>query len=110
MSSKKIRTVTCGSCGAAFNRKFPVCPYCGATNLWGNERQYMEGLEETRKELGELPRGQRKAIRLVWKREMIIMIGIVAAVCLLLGGIYLYSKHEEQIKTTQLKEAILNDL
>ena len=105
MSSKKIRTVTCGSCGAAFNRKLPVCPYCGATNLWGNERQYMEGLV-----LGELPRGQRKAIRLVWKREMIIMIGIVAAVCLLLCGIYLYSKHEEQIKTTQLKEAILNDL
>ena len=49
MSSKKIRTVTCGSCGAAFNRKLPVCPYCGATNLWGNERQYMEGLEETKR-------------------------------------------------------------
>lgn len=110
MSSKKMRLVTCGSCGAAFDRKLPACPYCGATNLWGNERKYMEGLEETRKNLGELPQGRKRALRLVWKREILVMAGIVLAVCLLLGSLYLYSDHEEQIKTTQLKEAILNDM
>ena len=110
MSSKKMRMVTCGSCGAAFDRKLPACPYCGATKRWGNERKYMEGLEETRKNLGELPQGRKRALRLVWKREILVMAGIVLVVCLLLGGLYLYSNHEEQIKTTQLKEAILNDM
>lgn len=110
MSSKKIRKVTCDSCGADFDRKLPDCPYCGATNLWGNERQYMEQLEETREQLRKLPEGRKRESRLVWKREATIVAVIIVVLLLIFGGIFLYSRQEEKAQTIQLKEMILNDM
>lgn len=102
----------CENCHAIIPMDSAKCPYCGALNVFGGEKQYMErlfDLKEDVEELKDIPvktykREFGKNSRMI-KRTLIIC-GIAA--CLVFGVFFIINKFSyEEIPVAERKEQLL---
>lgn len=84
----------CSQCGADFDEQLSQCPYCGALNYSGAERQYFDHLHDLNQEMAEMgddseesyTAGIKKGTRIFL--TVFIALGIVAAVVIILVVTY----------------------
>ncbi len=88
----------CPNCGGDFADWAPKCPYCGAMNYQGAERQYMEQLEEIREDMEELPEESevhyQRHVRGAVKKIAVLAAIILAAGLAAAAGFFLLEKKE----------------
>ncbi len=88
----------CPNCGGDFADWAPKCPYCGAMNYQGAERQYMEQLEDIREDMEELPEESeshyRRHVQVALKKLLVLAAAVLAA-GLAAAGLYLIWQHQE---------------
>lgn len=110
----KSEMLYCENCHALIHKDSAKCPYCGALNAAGGEKQYMEqlfDLKEDVEDLQEVPvQGYRKGFGSagrVIKWTLIVLIiaaALIGAVFWLSDRFYSYELSEEDIKAQLLWE------
>lgn len=73
--------ITCRECGAGFDENDEKCPYCGAANHLGKEKEYLEHLENMRLELERMEDDSDEICDASIKKNTLI---IITAICLLI--------------------------
>ena len=76
--------IKCENCGAEIDENEPKCPYCGALNEIGGEREYMEKLDDIREDMEELPeevdhetkKELKRSVKLI-RNAALITIGVI---------------------------------
>lgn len=80
-------TIICSNCGAEIPADAAVCPYCGAINEKGSEKQYMNKLEDIREDVEELSDDAAVSYKAEMKKStriFIVTVSVIAAAVLLL--------------------------
>lgn len=80
---------TCENCGASFDENLPKCPYCGALNEEGAEKEYNEKLERIRTKLDnvdELASEEFKAEAKVFLKVFLVTLLVVGILGLAIYG------------------------
>jgi uncharacterized membrane protein YvbJ len=75
--------IRCRSCGAEFDDSLAACPYCGAVNEKGAEKEYMDKLDDIHDDMSELSDdGIEQAAETTKKTGKIIAIAAIVTVLL----------------------------
>ncbi len=74
----------CKECGAEFDEALPSCPYCGALNYIGAEKEYQDSLDELKENLSQMGDDTKEAYHGELKKNRLVLI---TTFCLLLLGI-----------------------
>lgn len=75
--------IRCRSCGAEFDDSLAACPYCGAENEKGAEKEYMDKLDDIHDDMSELSDdGIEQAAATTKKTGKIIAIAAIVTVLL----------------------------
>lgn len=73
--------IRCRSCGAEFEDSLASCPYCGAVNEKGAEKEYMDKLDDIHEHLSDLSDdGIEQAADTTKKTGKIITVAVIIAV------------------------------
>lgn len=101
-------TLHCENCHALIHRDSPKCPYCGALNVLGGEKQYMEQLYDLREEVEELQsvpireyrKGFGSAGKIIKRTLMILILAVIfiGALFWVFNRFYGHELLEEDIK------------
>ena len=98
----EAQKIICTQCGAVIPPGVAHCPYCGSAYAPEAEREYMQKLEQVRKDLENVGNTgaevSRKEIGSVGKRIGIV-VGIILILFGLLFGAYLIVERKEEINT-----------
>ncbi|MDD6811418.1 MAG: hypothetical protein PUD93_06100 [Lachnospiraceae bacterium] len=90
-SMESMAQICCENCHAVIAADSPKCPYCGAINALGSEKQYMEHLTDIRQDVEKLQqipvRAYRKEIRKNVKMICITLL-ILIIIAGIIGGFY----------------------
>ena len=84
----------CSQCGADFDEQLSQCPYCGALNYSGAERQYFDHLHDLNQEMAEMGDDSEESYTSGIKKgtkiflTIFIALGIVAATAIMLMVAY----------------------
>ena len=103
------KMVKCETCGAEFDSSLVRCPYCGTGYAPAEEDEYMDKLEDVRKDLHrQIDNGNTRIKKGMSGTVRIIL--LVAAVILLLifGGLWL-SGRQERSRSDRKKEEFLQN-
>ncbi len=106
------KMIKCENCHAPISVESAKCPYCGALNFIGGEKQYMENLYDLKEEVGELGKVPVKAYRKeIGKVKKLILISLLIGIVIfaLAGILYFASNHVfgYEISEEQMKEQML---
>lgn len=77
--------IICDNCGGSFNNDLPKCPYCGALNPEGAEKEYSEKLENLRVNLDNVDEQAKEAFMAEVKtffRVLLITVAVVGVFAL----------------------------
>lgn len=100
----------CKECGAKFDVHKPACPYCGALNYIGAEKEYMEHLKDIENDLSEMSDDSKEAYHATIKKSTLIIITTLCIsflfLILIAGIFYLHSSHSDK-KESDLARAQL---
>lgn len=80
------KMIKCVSCGADYDAALRRCPYCGTATLEADEKEYMDTLEDVRKDLEEYGSEGSKELKRGLSKTVLIMIVILIAAAILIGG------------------------
>lgn len=93
----------CESCGAVLGDSMARCPYCGTLIAEGAQREYMQKLENVRRELDalqDLPQESVKAeLRHQGRRMRKIILAALLLILILMGLFFLQSRSYERDNT-----------
>lgn len=102
---KKIM-MQCPNCGAEFDAGLAKCPYCGCLNPEGAEKEYLEKLEGTRRQLDSVDERAAETVKAevrAGSRRVLKRILITAVIVLALLGLHLLSERNDN-ETYRLTE------
>lgn len=99
----------CGNCGADFDDKVTVCPFCGAENLSAAKREQEEELLAIRKKTENLKALPDKVVKKS-THVLICTVTILAAVFLVVCGIVLIVSRSRAANALELQQTQLRTL
>lgn len=109
MGRQVKKMVRCDSCGAEFDATLVRCPYCGGGYAPAEENEYMDRLDDNRKELESHKRDGGKSLAKGLSKTIAMILLIIAAIVLLIGGgLSLSKKHESNRAAKQKQEFLSN--
>ncbi|MBO5209562.1 MAG: zinc ribbon domain-containing protein [Lachnospiraceae bacterium] len=86
-----VAKLQCENCHAMIPADSPKCPYCGALNALGSEKQYMEQLSDIKEDVEELQQipvdAYRKEMNKTGKMILITIL-VLALIAGIIGGFY----------------------
>lgn len=103
--NRQKQIIDCKFCGAKFDIHLQKCPYCGATNEYGDELEYQEQLDDIKEDLEDLEDASSDAYEEEIKTKskgaikVLIVVGIlaIAGVIIFLTGSSIKAKRDEEI-------------
>ena len=104
------KMIVCASCGAEYDSELVRCPYCGTAYAPAEEKEYMQQLDETRKELEAHKEDGIKSMKKGLGRVILLTVLAVAVIVLLIIGGLWFSKSGESDRDAKKKEEFLNHL
>ncbi|MCR5672799.1 MAG: hypothetical protein K6F87_03670 [Lachnospiraceae bacterium] len=104
-----MNKTVCKKCGAEFDVSLVRCPFCGTAYAPAEEAEYMDTLEEVRKDLHSridngntrIKKGMRSAVRIILLAVIVIL--------LFLFGLLWFSGRAERSRSDWKKEEFLQD-
>lgn len=84
------KMIKCVSCGADYEAKLVRCPYCGTAPLAAEEDEYMDKLEDVRRDLEEYGlEGSRELKRGLGKTALITIVALLVIAILIACSIWI---------------------
>lgn len=110
-SEKKMeKKIICKSCASEYEASLVRCPYCGTAYAPLEEEEYMDKLEEVRKDLHrETEKGDIRVKKGMNTTVRVILV-TVAVIFLLLFGVLWLSGRQERSYSDRHKEEFLQNL
>lgn len=109
-SEKMMNNKTvCTSCGAEYDISLVRCPFCGAAYAPAEEEEYMDKLEDVRRDLQQQPKKGEKKIKKGISSVVCAIILAALVIMLLLFGMLWLSGRLERNRTDRQKEEFLLD-
>ena len=82
--------IVCASCGAEYEKHLGHCPYCGTATIEADENEYMDKLEDVRKDLLEYStEGTKKIKKGIGSTLLIAFVVLIVIASLIAGSIWL---------------------
>ncbi len=106
---KITKMIACSTCGAEFDGSLVRCPFCGTAYEPAEENEYMEQLEDIRKDVESHKEDGDKSIKAKMSlvaRTSVLVIIVVALI--ILGSMWLLSIHNNS-RADSKKEEFLKD-
>lgn len=104
---KTKKMIVCETCGGEYDAALVRCPFCGTGRASAEEGEYMEQLEEVRKDLeGHKEYGDRKLKKELASTARIVILVIAVILALVFGGLWL-SRNRERDRSDQKKAEFL---
>ena len=103
------KMIKCTSCGADYDASLRRCPYCGTATPEADEKEYMDKLEDVRRDLGEYGSEGSKELKLGLGKTLRIMIVIVLAIAALIAGSIWLTGARARSDSQQKKEEFLTN-
>ncbi|NCB94347.1 MAG: hypothetical protein EOM40_17575 [Clostridia bacterium] len=108
--STEREVIICPSCGARYDTTQYRCPYCGTLTPDGAETEYMDGMEQIKDEMEEMPEKElangKTILKSQLKRVLIYFIGLLTA----LGILYAVCRAMDDSNKMKVKEEIINEI
>lgn len=102
----------CQNCGADFDANLPECPYCGALNYSGAEKQYLGKLDDLKEDLEQMGNDSLEEYAHAMKKSTVIIITTISVLILLTGillALFFYAdkKFNDQYSNADLSRAMM---
>ena len=110
MENKEAKKmIICATCGAEFDASLVRCPYCGGGYAPAEEDEYMDRLDDNRKELDSHKADGDKSLKKQLSKSIGLVIIIIAAIILLIAGSFCLARRSESHKAEQQKQEFLSN-
>lgn len=105
-----IDKTICRSCGAKYDAALVRCPFCGTAYAPSEEEEYMDKLEEIRKDLHrQKEKGDLRIKKGMGSVMCAIILAVIVIMLLLFGALWLAGRQERSY-SEHSKEEFLQDL